>query len=130
MLFSGIPFLYYFLPIVLIAYYAVPKPLKNMVLLLASLVFYAWGEPAYVFLMAASIVLEYGLTLLIEKFRGTKWSKVFMILSVAVSVGLLGYFKYANFFVSNFAAVTGLPLKALNIALPIGISFYTFQLLS
>lgn len=130
MLFSGIPFLYYFLPIVLIAYYAVPKPLKNMVLLLASLVFYAWGEPAYVFLMAASIVLEYGLALLIEKFRGTKWSKVFMILSVAVSVGLLGYFKYANFFVSNFAAVTGLPLKALNIALPIGISFYTFQLLS
>ncbi len=130
MLFSGIPFLFYFLPIVLIIYYAVPKPLKNMVLLLASLVFYAWGEPAYVFLMVACIVLVYTLALLIEKFRGAKWSKVFMILSVAVSVGSLGYFKYAGFFVENFSAATGIPVRALNIALLIGISFYTFQMLS
>ena len=71
MLFSSIPFLYYFLPVVLIAYYLVPKPAKNMVLLLASLVFYGWGEPSYVFLMMASIGLGYGFGLCIEKFRKT-----------------------------------------------------------
>lgn len=130
MLFSSIPFLYYFLPVVLIAYYLVPKPVKNMVLLLASLVFYGWGEPSYVFLMMASIGLGYVFGLLIEKFRGTPWSKVCMIISVVISFGFLGYFKYANFFINNFNAATGLSLPLLNVVLPIGISFYTFQLVS
>ena len=93
MLFSSIPFLYYFLPVVLIAYYLAPKSVKNGVLLLASLVFYGWGEPSYVFLMVASIGLGYIGGHLIEKFRGTPWSKFFMIISVAISFGLLGYFK-------------------------------------
>ena len=130
MLFSSIPFLYYFLPVVLIAYYLVPKPAKNMVLLLASLVFYGWGEPSYVFLMMASIGLGYVFGLLIEKFKGTPWSKVFMIISVVISFGFLGYFKYTNFFITNFNAATGLSVPLLNVVLPIGISFYTFQLAS
>ena len=130
MLFSSIPFLYYFLPVVLIAYYLVPKPAKNMVLLLASLVFYGWGEPSYVFLMMVSIGLGYVFGLLIEKFRGTIWSKVCMIISVVISFGFLGYFKYSNFFITNFNAATGLSIPLLNVVLPIGISFYTFQLVS
>ena len=130
MLFSSIPFLYYFLPLVLLFYFAVPKALKNTVLLLFSLAFYAWGEPMYVFLMIATVGANYLLGLLIEKFRGRILSKIFVILSVALSLGVLGYFKYADFFIENFNAVTGLSVKLLGIALPIGISFYTFQILS
>jgi len=130
MLFSSIPFLYYFLPCVLLLYFAVPKCLKNTVLLLSSLVFYAWGEPKYVLLMAVSIVLGYVFGLLIETYRGKKLSKLFLILSIVTSIGLLGYFKYADFFIANFNAMTGLSVPLLKIALPIGISFYTFQILS
>lgn len=130
MLFSSIPFIYYFLPLVLIVYYLVPKSAKNMVLLFASLIFYGWGEPSYVFLMMASIGLGYVFSILIEKYRGTSWAKVFMIVSVAISFGLLGYFKYANFFIRNFNAATGISLPLLQVVLPIGISFYTFQLVS
>ena len=130
MLFSSVPFLYYFLPIVLIAYYLVPKSTKNMVLLLASLVFYGWGEPSYVFLMMASIGLGYVFGILIEKYKGTFWAKVFLIFAVAISFGILGYFKYANFFIRNFNIATGISLPLLNVVLPIGISFYTFQLVS
>ena len=130
MLFSSIPFLYYFLPAVLILYYIAPKKLKNTVILLSSLFFYAWGEPKYVILMVVSIAIGYILGLLIEKYRGKKASKVFLALSVLFSIGALGYFKYADFFINNFNAVTGLSVPLLRIALPIGISFYTFQLLS
>ena len=130
MLFSSIPFLYYFLPCVLILYFLAPKRCKNAVLLLASLVFYAWGEPVYVVWMVLSIVLGYVLGLLIEKFRGKPLSRVFLTLSVVTSLGLLCYFKYVDFFIANFNAVFGLSVPLLKIALPIGISFYTFQLLS
>ena len=130
MLFSSIPFLYYFLPIVLILYFIVPKALKNTVLLLASLYFYHWGEPKYVVLMVISILAGYGFGLLIEKFRGRTLSKVFLWLSVAFDLVLLGYFKYMDFFISNINLVTGLSLPLLRIALPIGISFFTFQILS
>ena len=130
MLFSSIPFLYYFFPVVLIVYYAVPKTVKNLVLLLASLVFYGWGEPLYVFLMMASILLGYVFGILIEKYHDTTRAKVCMIISVAISLGLLGYFKYADFFIKNFNGATGLSLPLLNVVLPIGISFYTFQLIS
>ncbi len=130
MLFSSIPFLYYFLPCVLLLYFLAPKRLKNAVLLLASLVFYAWGEPIYVLLMAGSIASGYVLGLLIEKFRAMPLGKLFLIVSAAISLGLLGYFKYVDFFISNFNAVFGLSVPLLRIALPIGISFYTFQLLS
>jgi len=130
MLFSSVPFLYYFLPVVLIAYYLVPKSAKNMVLLLASLVFYGWGEPAYVFLMLVSIGTGYVFGILIEKFQNTKWAKICMVVSIAISLGFLGYFKYANFFITNFNAATGIGLPLLRVTLPIGISFYTFQLVS
>ncbi len=130
MLFSSIPFLYYFLPIVLILYFIVPKAGKNAVLLLASLFFYAWGEPVYVVLMIASIIIGYISGLLIEAFRTKGLSKVFLVISVVINLGFLGYFKYADFFIENFNALTGLSVPLLRLALPIGISFYTFQILS
>ena len=130
MLFSSIPFLYYFLPIVLILYFIAPKVLKNSVLLISSLVFYAWGEPKYIFLMIATVLSGYALGLLIEKFRGKALSKVFLGLALLIDLGALAYFKYADFFIENFNAVTGLSVPLLKIALPIGISFYTFQILS
>ncbi len=130
MLFSSIPFLYYFLPVVLTLYYLVPKPAKNMVLLLASLVFYGWGEPVYVFLMVATIGMAYVFGLLMERFAGTKKAKLCLWISLIFSLGILGYFKYADFFITNFNAVTGLSLPLLRVVLPIGISFYTFQLIS
>lgn len=130
MLFSSISFLYFFLPAVLILYFAAPKKLKNTVLFVSGLVFYAWGEPKYVVIMLLSVFAGYVFGLLIEKFRGKRISKLFLILSVAVDLGLLVYFKYADFFIENFNAVTGLSVPLLNIALPIGISFYTFQILS
>ncbi len=130
MLFSSIPFLFYFLPIVLFLYLIAPKCLKNSVLLLVSLFFYAWGEPKYVFLMIVTILLGYVFGLLIEKYRGKKPAKVFLILSLVTDLGFLGFFKYTDFFITNFNAVTGLSVELLRIALPIGISFYTFQILS
>ena len=130
MLFSGITFLYYFLPVALLVYTISPKPLKNTTLLIFSLIFYGWGEPVYVFLMAATIILGYIFGILIEKFRGKPISKVFCLVSVAISLSFLLYFKYADFFITNFNAVTGLGLPLLKIALPIGISFYTFQIIS
>lgn len=130
MLFSSIPFLFYFLPLVLAVYFLVPWKLKNSVLLLSSLIFYGWGEPRYVFLMIASILLFYVCGLLIEKAKAAPWKKVWLSVSVVVSVALLCVFKYADFFITNFNAVTGLSVPLLKLALPIGISFYTFQCLS
>ncbi len=130
MLFSSIPFLYYFLPIVILMYIAAPRKLKNAVLLVSSLVFYAWGEPRYIALMVTSIAIGYALGLLIEKYQGKPVSKVFLTLSLISSLGFLAYFKYADFFIDNFNAVTGLSVPLLHIALPVGISFYTFQILS
>ena len=130
MLFSSIPFLYYFLPLTFLLYYLVPKSCKNAVLLIASLVFYGWGEPQYVFLMIASIIVGYISGLLIEVFHKRGRAKIILVLSVVINLGLLGYFKYADFFIENFNAVTGLSVPMLRLALPIGISFYTFQILS
>ena len=130
MLFSSVPFLFYFLPAALILYFLVPGRFKNFILLLASLFFYAWGEPKYVLLTLVSIVQGYLFGLLVEKHRGEKASKLFLALSVLVSLGILGYFKYADFFLSSVNAVTGLSLPLLKLSLPIGISFYTFQVLS
>ena len=114
----------------LIFYFLSPKRLKNSVLLLSSLFFYAWGEPSYVFLMLFAILCGYVSGLLIEKYRGRRPAKLFLILSLLLSAGILGFFKYADFFLENFNAVTGLSVPLLKIALPIGISFYTFQLIS
>ena len=128
MVFSGIPFLYYFLPAVIICYFLSPKWLKNTVLLLFSLLFYAWGEPKYVLLMVATILSFYLCGLAIGKWE--KHKKFFLILSVVIGIGLLGVFKYADFFISGFSAATGISIPLLRLALPVGISFYTFQSLS
>lgn len=130
MLFSSIPFLFYFLPIVLLVYFLVPWKFKNSVLLLSSLLFYGWGEPKYVFLMIASILLFYGCGLFIEKAKTKPWKRFWLVTSIVISVSLLCIFKYADFFITNFNTVTGLNMTLLKLALPIGISFYTFQCLS
>ena len=127
-LFSSIPFLFYFLPCVLLLYAISPKKVKNFTLLICSLVFYAWGEPRLVLLMLLTVFSGYLLGLLTEKYN--KYKKVFLGLSVALSLGFLGYYKYVDFFIENINAVTNLSIPLLNVALPIGISFYTFQLLS
>ena len=130
MLFSSLSFLFYFLPCLLILYFISPRTLKNPVLLIFSLLFYGWGEPRYVFLMISTVFLGYIGGLLIEKYKDKVLSKIFLILSSAFILSFLLYFKYANFFIENISLVTGISTKALNIVLPIGISFYTFQILS
>ena len=130
MLFSSVPFLYYFLPIVLIAYFLVPGKGKNAVLLLSSLFFYGWGEPKLLALMVFTIALFYGCGLAIGKARQKRWKKFWLLVSVVVSIGLLGIFKYADFFIGTFNSLTGLGVPLLKLSLPVGISFYTFQCLS
>lgn len=131
MLFSSTPFLYWFLPCALVLYIVTPRRLKNATLLLSSLFFYGWGEPRYVIWMIFAIVMGYMFGLLIEHFQNNAHlAKLFLVLSVTSSLAMLGYFKYADFFIQNFNAVTGLSVPLLKVTLPIGISFYTFQILS
>lgn len=130
MLFSSIPFLYFFLPTVFVCYFAVPKKFKNAVLLIFSLAFYGCGEPKYLLLMAASVLVGYTGGLLMRAAKNVHLKKLVLFLSGTVLAGFLAYFKYANFFVSSFASLTGISLPVLSVALPIGISFYTFQILS
>jgi alginate O-acetyltransferase complex protein AlgI len=130
MLFSSISFLYYFLPIVLGLYFVVPKKFKNFVLLLSSLFFYFYGEPVYTVLMIVSIVSGYLHGLWIDKVRNQSHAKIPMLSSVIVSIGMLVYFKYFDFFIENINSVFASKISPLKLALPIGISFYTFQILS
>ena len=130
MLFSSIPFVYYFLPAVLLVYFAVPRAWKNAVLLISSLIFYGWGEPKLLFLMIFTITMFYFCGLMIGRAETPKRKKAWVTVSVVISLGLLGLFKYADFFIGSVNAVTGLSLPLLRLALPVGISFYTFQSLS
>ena len=130
MLFSSIPFLYYFLPLVMLLYFLVPRRGKNTVLLLSSLVFYGWGEPKLLFLMIFTIVLFWACGLAMGRAAGQRQKKFWLLVSVVISVALLGLFKYADFFIGSFNSLTGLGLPMLRLALPVGISFYTFQCLS
>lgn len=129
MVFSGIPFLFYFLPAALALYYLVPWKLKNLVLLVVSLIFYAWGEPVYILLMLFSILVDYTAGRVIHRYRGSGISKLALFCSIAANLGLLGFFKYSGFIAQNLAAV-GIPVSFTSLPLPIGISFYTFQTLS
>lgn len=130
MLFSSISFLYYFLPIVLTLYFIIPNKAKNLVLFLSSLFFYFWGEPVYTLVMVFGAFSGYIHGLLIDKYRGTKKSKIALISSLVIGLGLLGIFKYTDFFIENINNAFKLDINLLKIALPIGISFYTFQILS
>ena len=127
MVFSSLIFLFAFLPMVLLAYYFAPRSFKNAVLFGASLIFYSWGEPKYVLLMMVSIASAYGFGFFISRYRESdrKRAKCFTVLSASINLGALFFFKYYNF----FASVAGIP-KLVGLVLPIGISFYTFQILS
>lgn len=127
MLFSGLPFLFYYLPVVLLCYFLCPNRWRNGILLMASLFFYAWGEPKYVLLMIASILAFYFCGLMIGK---SERKKLWMTVSVCIGILLLTVFKYADFFIGSFNALTGAGIPMLRLALPIGISFYTFQCMS
>lgn len=132
MLFSSVSFLYFFLPLVLILYYLSRNRLwRNAVLLLASLVFYSWGEPRFLLLMLFSALAAYLCGLGIEHYRDrTRIRKLFLVLSLVILLGCLVVFKYLTFLCDNLSALTGLPIPLPAITLPIGISFYTFQILS
>lgn len=132
MVFSSLPFLFYFLPIAHIIYYISPRRLKNMTLLAVSLLFYAWGEPIYIFLLLFSAVADYIHGLFIEKYRisAPKKAKIALASSIFVNLSVLFFFKYANFLVENMNHFTSFQIEALDLPLPIGISFYTFQTMS
>lgn len=131
MRFSSLPFLFGFLPITLAIYFAVPLRWRNLALLLTSLVFYGWGEPIYLGIMVLSILIDYTHGLLVERYRSRdKLARWFVAESVILNLGLLGFFKYWDFFAENLSRLPGITLPALGLPLPIGISFFTFQTMS
>ena len=132
MVFSTILFVFRFLPITLALYYLAPGKWKNTALFLCSLIFYSWGEVRLFPVMAAAILINYTAGLGMEKFaHSQKMRKAFLIYSIVGSLGMLGFFKYTNFFIDNINALTGAGIGTLDwIVLPLGISFYTFQTMS
>jgi len=131
MVFSNLIFIFAFLPLVLFFYYIAKDNLKNIVLLIASLIFYAWGEPQYVFLMLLSIVLNYLFGLAIARYHySPKLSRAVLVLSIIVNIAILGYFKYADFFLDTLNKLLGTKWSVGELPLPIGISFFTFQAMS
>ena len=130
MLFSSMTFLFIFLPLVIFVYFIADNRIKNYVLLVASLIFYSWGEPKYIILMILSIIVNYLLALMIDKFKKKNLKKIILIVSIVFNIGLLFTFKYFDFFARNVNNFFDLKIPFLNLTLPIGISFYTFQILS
>ena len=130
MVFSSTLFLFRFLPIIMILYFLAPGRTKNVLLLLGSLIFYAWGEPIYVLLMLFSTISDYLHGRAIGKVRSKGLKKVFLVSSILVNLGVLGFFKYADFLIGAVNQVAGTQIPLLNLPLPIGISFYTFQTMS
>ena len=131
MVFSSILFLFYFMPAAFLIYYLTPRPAKNGVLLVLSLLFYAWGEVRYLPIMFASILVDYTASNMLERCGNRQgWRRFWLFVSVFFNLGMLGFFTYAGFFASNFNALTGLSIPVLSLTLPLGISFYTFQTMS
>ena len=130
MLFSSIVFLYVFLPLTLLVYYTVPKQMKNTVLLIASLLFYFYGEQKYVLLLILSSISDFLHGLYIESHRGTKQAKIALISSIVINLGMLGFFKYLDFFIGTANSLLGTSIPLTGLPLPIGISFFTFQTMS
>ena len=133
MIFSSLFFLFVFLPLTLLVYFFVPKKAKNIVLLISSLIFYAWGEPVYILLMVFSIIYNYisGMEIDFYRRRGiTAQLRLIFWLAVGVNLGILGFFKYYGFLLENLNRILPFTIKYTPLALPIGISFYTFQTLS
>ena len=130
MLFSSIVFLYAFLPLTLLVYYAVPRRFKNTVLLIASLLFYFYGEQKYILLLIISSVSDYLHGLYIESHRGTQKAKYALISSIVINLGMLGIFKYTDFLIGTVNSLLGTSIPLTGLPLPIGISFFTFQTMS
>jgi len=131
MVFSSLFFTFAFLPVTVILYYSLGKRLRNIVLLTASLFFYAWGEPVYVILMCGSIMINYCISIFLGRDdAGIQKRKLFLIISMVFNLGCLAYFKYFGMIISTIASIGSWNLNAETPALPIGISFYTFQALS
>ena len=132
MVFSSLLFMFQYLPIVLLIYYLAPVKWRNLWLFIVNLVFYGWGEPVYIVLMLFSIALNYGVGLLVEKYRENQREKAKRVLTVNIIVNLLllGFFKYYDLFAETLSLIPGLTLPTLGLTLPIGISFYTFQTMS
>lgn len=130
MLFSSISFIYYFLPIVIITYFIVPKKIKNFVLFISSMIFYFYGEPVYVFLMLTTIIIAYIGAILINKYQDTELKKVFLVGTIGITLLSLVVFKYSDFLILNVNNILNTKISLLHLALPIGISFYTFQVIS
>ncbi len=130
MVFSSITFLYYFLPILLLIYFVVPSKFKNLVLFIFSLLFYFYGEPTYIWILLLSILINYIGGLVIGKSDSKKIKKLSLIITVVFDVGLLFYFKYTDFFISNINNIFGSSFNLMNVVMPIGISFFTFQTMS
>lgn len=128
MVFSSVTFLFYFLPIALALYFVAPFGMKNGILLIASLFFYAWGEPIYIFLMLFSVIANYLLGLALDRTRDRK--RLVLVASIVLNLGLLGFFKYANFAIATVNGLAGTAIATVDLPLPIGISFYTFQAIS
>ena len=128
MLFSSMTFIYFFLPIVLLLYLIAKKELHNSILLVASIIFYAWGEPKYLAIMLLTILINYFGAIAIDKFK--KHKKISLVLTIIANLGFLIYFKYFNFLIENCNNLFHSNISALDIVMPIGISFYTFQALS
>ncbi len=131
MLFSGIPFLFYFLPVLILAYVLVPARFKNLVMIIASFTFYAWGEIRFIPIMLALSVEDFICAKFMEKYRNNqKKRRIFMLISVCSNLGVLLYFKYTNFFLENAFGLFGMQSPFVKIILPIGVSFNTFQSIS
>ena len=130
MVFSSLNFMFVFLPIVFGIYFISPRKIRNFILFIASLVFYAWGEPFYVVLMLFSTILNFVYGALVQKYKGKTSAKWILASSVVLNLGILGFFKYTDFFIGNINAWFGTSIPLLNLTLPIGISFYTFQMMS
>lgn len=129
MVFSSLPFLFIFMPITFILYYIVKgNKAKNIILMIASLIFYAWGEPIYIILMIITSFVNYLSGIIMEKYPRKR--KITLITTISISLFLLGFYKYGNFFIENINKLFSLSLKKQNFPLPIGISFYTFQAIS
>ena len=130
MIFSSPLFLVLYLPLVLSIYYISPRRLKNLMLFMASLLFYGWGEPVYVSLMIFSTIVDYTHGMMVDKHRGTKKARYWLMSSILINLSLLGVFKYSGFVVSSLNSLLGTAIPVPALALPIGISFYTFQTMS
>ena len=129
MIFSSLMFLWVFLPVILIGYFLSRKVYRNLFLLIVSLFFYAWGEPVYVFVMVLSIVVNFYCGIRVGQANQAK-SKLWLLVGIIINLGLLGVFKYYGFFIENMNSLFGLNWEIRKLALPIGISFYTFQSIS